>query len=63
LIIAQAQAEEVVRMNEAEAEELNYELSEALRALLDHKLFLQQTLENVHAHVQGVYNQVAALPV
>lgn len=52
-----------MRANENEAEQLNYELSEALKALLDHKLYLQQTLENVHGHVQSVYSQVAALQV
>ncbi len=63
LCVAQIQAEEEVRDNETEAEELNADLADALQSLLDHKLHLQRTLEHTHSHVHSVLSSVAAMPV
>jgi hypothetical protein len=53
----------VVRANEAEAEQLNGDLAEALQALLDHKLHLQRTLEHTHSHLHSTLDTVAAAPL
>jgi len=52
-----------VRANEAEAEQLVGDLAEALQQLLDHKLHLQRTLENTHAHLHSTLHKVAAMPL
>ena len=59
----QAQQEELARSNAAEMEQLNADLAEALQLLVDHKLTIQNTLQQVHSHVQSVYAEVAAMPV
>ncbi|CAL8470906.1 g10448 [Coccomyxa elongata] len=63
IVALQIQAEEEVRESEAEAEQLNADLADALQSLLDHKLHLQRTLEHTHSHVHSVLASVAAMPV
>ena len=59
----QAQQDELARNNSAEMEQLNADLADALQLLVDHKLMIQDTLQQVHSHVQSVYAEVAAMPL
>ena len=44
-------------------EQLNADLAEALQLLVDHKLTIQNALQQAHAHVQSVYAEVVAMPI
>ena len=57
----QAQQEELARSNTAEMEQLNGDLAEALQLLVEHKLGIQEALQDAHSHLQGVLQQVAAM--
>ena len=59
----QAQQEELARSNAADMEQLNSDLAEALQLLVDHKLTIQNALQQAHAHVQSVYAEVVAMPI
>lgn len=59
----QAQQEELARSNTAEMEQLNGDLAEALQLLVEHKLGIQEALQDAHSHLQGVLQQVAAMPL
>ena len=59
----QAQQEELARSNAADMEQLNADLAEALQLLVDHKLTIQNALQQAHSHVQSVYAEVVAMPI
>jgi hypothetical protein len=59
----QAQQEELARSNTAEMEQLNGDLAEALQLLVEHKLGIQETLQETQSHHQGVLQEVAAMPL
>ena len=46
------------RASDAEVQSLNVELGAALEQLFHHKLHIQQTLEQVQSHVEGVQRDV-----
>lgn len=49
------------RNSEAEAQGVNVELGAALEHLFHHKLHIQQTLEQVHKHVEDVHKDMLAI--
>lgn len=51
------------RTSDAEVQSLNVELGAALEHLFHHKLHIQQTLEQVHRHVEGVQMDMQAVAV
>ena len=46
------------RASDAEVQSLNVELGAALEHLFHHKLHIQQTLEQVQSHVEGVQRDI-----
>ena len=59
----QAQQEDLARSNAADMEQLNSDLAEALQLLVDHKLTIQNALQQAHSPVQSVYAEVVAMPI
>ena len=51
------------RTNGLEVQGLNIELGAALEKLFHHKLHIQQTLEQVQHHVEGVKQDIAVMTV
>lgn len=49
------------RNSEAEVQGVNIQLGAALEHLFHHKLHIQQTLEQVHKHVENVHKDMLAL--
>ena len=49
------------RSSEAEMQELHFTMGSALEALFHHKLHIQQALDKVQQHVEGIKSELIAL--
>eukprot|EP00891_Asterochloris_glomerata_P003608 jgi/Astpho2/3608/e_gw1.00058.8.1_t len=57
----QAHCDSAVRSSEAEMQELHVNMSSALEVLFHHKLHIQQALDKVQQHVEGIKAELIAL--
>lgn len=58
-----AQYDDLARASDTEVHGLNVELGAALEHLFHHKLYIQQTLEQVQQHVEDVHRDILAVAV